>query len=166
MTLHRTRRIAARVALFVFFGAVSASLAAHASVAPPSTAMPTALVDTYGKLPILFESNGGQADPAARFIARGNGYAVPTNLRLTDLDQGIELVPKLLRSDDEVVGCRTGRQVLTVDGGIGVERNRLRLIEREVAPRTAGEGNVLVADGVRASLIGDQRIGERESDSK
>ena len=76
MTLHRTRRIAARVALFVFFGAVSASLAAHASVAPPSTAMPTALVDTYGKLPILFESNGGQADPAARFIARGNGYAV------------------------------------------------------------------------------------------
>ena len=76
MTLHRTRGIAARVALFVIFGAVSASLATHASVAPPATQMPTALIDTYGKLPILFESNGGQADPAARFIARGNGYAV------------------------------------------------------------------------------------------
>ena len=74
MTTYCQRGLAARVVLFVFFGVACAS--AIGSVPPSVSLSPNPLVDTYGKLPILFESNRGQADPAARFIARGNGYAV------------------------------------------------------------------------------------------
>ena len=72
MTIYRHRGIAARAALFVFFCAAWAAV--HGSVLP--SLPPTTLVDAYGKLPILFEGNRGQADPTAKFIARGNGYAV------------------------------------------------------------------------------------------
>ena len=30
----------------------------------------------YGKLPLVFESNQGQADPQVRFLARGRGYSL------------------------------------------------------------------------------------------
>jgi len=32
--------------------------------------------DAYGRLPMAFEANQGQADPAVEFLARGQGYAV------------------------------------------------------------------------------------------
>ena len=52
----------------------------------------TAARDAYGSLPLAFETNEGQGDPAARFLARGHGYtlalapdaltlALPTPLR-------------------------------------------------------------------------------------
>ncbi|HLX37698.1 MAG TPA: SBBP repeat-containing protein, partial [Candidatus Binataceae bacterium] len=41
---------------------------------PPPTRI--ALSHTYGNLPMRFEANVGQAGSPARFIARGNGYAV------------------------------------------------------------------------------------------
>lgn len=31
---------------------------------------------SYGSLPLIFEANHGQADPQARFVARGHGYAL------------------------------------------------------------------------------------------
>lgn len=34
------------------------------------------VADTYGKLPIQFEPNLGQADESVKFIARGNGYSL------------------------------------------------------------------------------------------
>lgn len=34
----------------------------------------TATINAYNKLPLSFEENKGQADPAAKFLARGNGY--------------------------------------------------------------------------------------------
>ena len=44
----------------------------------PSVAAGTAnrLVTTYGKLPLSFEVNQGQADQTVRFISRGRGYAL------------------------------------------------------------------------------------------
>ena len=36
----------------------------------------TATINAYNKLPLSFEENKGQADPAAKYIARGNGYAL------------------------------------------------------------------------------------------
>src|SRR5262249_48066448 len=42
-----------------------------------SDAEPTARVEgTYGKLPLHFEANQGQADTRVRFLSRGYGYTV------------------------------------------------------------------------------------------
>lgn len=44
------------------------------------------LIENYGKLPMSFEENRGQADPAVRFLARGPGYSLfltPTETMLT-----------------------------------------------------------------------------------
>jgi uncharacterized protein (TIGR03437 family) len=34
------------------------------------------LIEAYGKLPLAFEANTGQADPGVRFLSRGNGYTL------------------------------------------------------------------------------------------
>jgi hypothetical protein len=47
--------------------------AAAAEVPPP---VKTALLETYGKLPLSFEANAGQADPRVKFLARGRGYTL------------------------------------------------------------------------------------------
>jgi Beta-propeller repeat len=44
------------------------------ALAAPDTATQARLVAAYGKLPLVFEANQGQADASARFIARGSGY--------------------------------------------------------------------------------------------
>ena len=57
---------------------------ARASVAPapdPSTlenveTQITRLTDAYGKLPLGFEANEGQADPEVKFLSRGSGYTI------------------------------------------------------------------------------------------
>src|SRR6185503_19787409 len=44
------------------------------------------LESAYGKMPLAFETNEGQTDPAVRFLARGRGYTVfltPTEAVLT-----------------------------------------------------------------------------------
>ena len=43
--------------------------AAFAAAAAPTTG-------TYGRLPLLFERNEGQVDPAVRFLSRGRGYSL------------------------------------------------------------------------------------------
>jgi hypothetical protein len=50
--------------------------AASPAASPPPQAMPPGLAARYGTLPIRFEPNVGQADPAVRYLARGGGYAV------------------------------------------------------------------------------------------
>src|SRR3989441_13178896 len=35
-----------------------------------------ALLETYGKLPLSFEANDGQADPQVKFLSRGRGYTL------------------------------------------------------------------------------------------
>jgi sugar lactone lactonase YvrE len=61
------------------------SLAMNASV--PSTDIPTH-AEQYGKLPLSFEANWGQADPHVRFLSRGNGYS----LFLTDKEAVLSLL--------------------------------------------------------------------------
>jgi uncharacterized protein (TIGR03437 family) len=39
-------------------------------------ALPLLAADPYRNLPLTFEPNRGQADPAVQYVARGNGYAV------------------------------------------------------------------------------------------
>src|SRR2546421_388864 len=75
---------------------------ARASAAPapdPSTlenveTQITRLTDAYGKLPLGFETNEGQADPEVKFLSRGSGYTIfltPTGatLRLRNADCGL-----------------------------------------------------------------------------
>ncbi len=51
--------------------------APSASVAPAPAAPAQAKIQAdYGKLPYTFEANGGQADAAAKFLARGPGYSL------------------------------------------------------------------------------------------
>lgn len=44
-----------------------------ASVSP---ALQAGISETYGKLPLAFEANVGQADPSVKFLARGQGYTL------------------------------------------------------------------------------------------
>src|SRR5262245_37289142 len=42
----------------------------------PMAAVPPSLASEFGKLPLAFEANVGQAPDAARFVARGRGYGI------------------------------------------------------------------------------------------
>jgi hypothetical protein len=46
----------------------------HAAGTQPSTVNHRQLVEAYGKLPLNFEANQGQADGQVRFLSRGSGY--------------------------------------------------------------------------------------------
>ncbi|MBV5272539.1 MAG: hypothetical protein JZU52_02480, partial [Lamprocystis purpurea] len=48
---------------------------ASAPTAPAAPAQARIQAD-YGKLPYTFEANGGQADAAVKFLARGPGYSL------------------------------------------------------------------------------------------
>jgi sugar lactone lactonase YvrE len=69
----RRMPFSALYAAAVFVSAVclvqTASLAQLPSVAKPA-------VEAYGRLPLSFEANQGQADPEVRFLSRGNGYSL------------------------------------------------------------------------------------------
>ena len=76
----------------VIFGAGSA-VAAAASMAPenpPIATVPAAktsnIAQTYGKLPLGFEANRGQADGRIKFLARGIGYGIFLTKREADLE--------------------------------------------------------------------------------
>jgi hypothetical protein len=51
----------------------SAQLKATSTTSKPAS---PALVANYGKLPLCFEANQGQANPQVRFLSRGNGYSL------------------------------------------------------------------------------------------
>src|SRR5437867_89347 len=63
---------------------------APAPATRPSTEIPQAtkpqVLTAYGKLPLSFEANEGQADPQVKFLSRGRGYTLfltPTEAVLT-----------------------------------------------------------------------------------
>jgi len=49
--------------------------AAESGTQPPAPAIPT-LQSNYGKLPLSFEANQGQWDPAVQFVTRGGGHTL------------------------------------------------------------------------------------------
>jgi Beta-propeller repeat/Viral BACON domain len=67
-----------------YFRVVSCFLFVALGVAPghvqrprlTATSAPSRLAANYGKLPLRFEANLGQADPRVRFISRGRGYTL------------------------------------------------------------------------------------------
>ena len=42
----------------------------------PNEALPEQVVEAYGKLPLSFEANEGQADAQVKFFSRGSGYSL------------------------------------------------------------------------------------------
>ncbi len=62
------------IALFV---AAAPLVAAAAQPAPKASPFSSAqVIENYGKLPLSFDANQGQADARVRFISRGNGYSL------------------------------------------------------------------------------------------
>src|SRR5258706_10263390 len=72
---------------------LSAQSRPHPRVAGSSAAISTTsprvqsrVLETYGRLPLAFEANQGQADPQVKFVSRGAGYNLfltPTEAVLT-----------------------------------------------------------------------------------
>jgi hypothetical protein len=84
--MHRLKSILSLTAAAIV-AAVLPAAAAHASTPAAS----------YGQLPLTFERNEGQADPAIRFLSRGSGYS----LFLTSTDAELRL-----KSGDESAAVR------------------------------------------------------------
>jgi len=64
----------------VLAGIVMLTAVASIRAAPTSGPLPPEAkrraIATYGKLPLHFEVNQGQADEQVKFLARGNGYGL------------------------------------------------------------------------------------------
>jgi hypothetical protein len=64
-----------RLAFLIGLATLVASISATPTFAA-STAFSPRLIEAYGRVPIAFEPNRGQADPAVQYLARGSGYTV------------------------------------------------------------------------------------------
>src|ERR1044072_5567969 len=73
-TLWRTALILLLAAALIFLSTrlLRSSLASQSVSAPLPTK--AEIADQYGKLPLSFEGNEGQTDPAVKFISHGPGY--------------------------------------------------------------------------------------------
>ena len=59
-----------------FFVSIGFAVAANAATAAQDAQARRKVVEGYGKLPLAFEANGGQAPSQVKFLARGPGYEV------------------------------------------------------------------------------------------
>src|SRR5579864_229133 len=81
-TFHIYRRLAVLTAVVivtvgVLFASTGYLHSHHARVQDlPNKASPATLLNTYGKLPLVFEANQGQSDGSVKFLTRGNGYSL------------------------------------------------------------------------------------------
>jgi len=57
-------------------GIISAAAGAEFQPSMNSFAQKTQLVESYGRLPLSFEANTGQADKSVKFLSRGSGYGL------------------------------------------------------------------------------------------
>src|SRR5438876_11219255 len=65
---------------------VSSGRGAATNLSVPATTAEQRISDSYGRLPLSFEINYGQADPQVKFLARGPGYDLfltPTGMTLS-----------------------------------------------------------------------------------
>src|SRR5438876_8688074 len=94
-----------------------------------------ALLETYGKLPLSFEANDGQADPQVKFLSRGRGYTL------------------FLTSTEAVLVLREGESVRSVAGGPPPAKRekgkalrgtvlRMRFVGANPVPAVAGVGEL------------------------
>ena len=64
------------VSLFVILGSVMLAAQSKPSLSQRDSKTQGKILDTYGKLPLSFEENRGQADAQVKFLSRGNGYTL------------------------------------------------------------------------------------------
>src|SRR6266705_4073769 len=94
-----------------------------------------ALLETYGKLPLSFEANYGQADPQVKFLSRGRGYTL------------------FLTSTETVLVLREGASARNVGGGLPAAKRergkalsgtvlRMTFVKANPAPAVAGVGEL------------------------
>src|SRR5437773_1769557 len=94
-----------------------------------------ALLETYGKLPLSFEVNDGQADPQVKFLSRGRGYTL------------------FLTLTEAVLVLREGESVRSVAGGPPPAKRekgkalrgtvlRIRFVGANPVPAVAGVGEL------------------------
>lgn len=81
-----------RLSLLILLTSTAYAIAAGAGTAVPSSkrlspTQQTRLIEGYGKLPLSFEPNQGQADPQVKFLSRGDGY----NLSLSSSEAVLSL---------------------------------------------------------------------------
>src|SRR5437870_4840495 len=80
---------------------------------------PTTRASAYGRLPLSFEANQGQADPSVDFLSRGAGYS----LFLSPSEAVLALQPGAKAPDVltmQVVGARTSSRSVGLDRMSGV----------------------------------------------
>src|SRR5437899_155702 len=94
-----------------------------------------ALLETYGKLPLSFEANDGQADSQVKFLSRGRGYTL------------------FLTSTETVLVLREGGSARNVGGGLPAAKRergkalrgtalRMKFVGANPAPAVAGVGEL------------------------
>src|SRR5437899_9675053 len=94
-----------------------------------------ALLEAYGKLPLSFEANDGQADPQVKFLSRGRGYTL------------------FLTSTEAVLVLREGGSARNVAGGPPAAKRergkalrgnvlRIRFVGANPVPAVAGVGEL------------------------
>ncbi len=78
------------------------------------------VIESYGRLPLSFEANRGQADPRVRFLSRGNGSTL------------------FLTSTEAVLALRSGAVAKLPDGSRRSLVLRMKLVGANPAARVAG----------------------------
>src|SRR5438132_548275 len=99
----------------------------------PQATKPQVLA-AYGKLPLSFEANDGQADPQVKFLSRGSGYTLfltPTEAVLT-----------LTKADGHAKRRISGEATLVEPEKRAGTVLRMRLVGANPAPEVAGVGEL------------------------
>jgi beta-propeller repeat-containing protein len=100
---------------------------------------PPKLSAAYGKLPLSFEANAGQTDPAVRFLSRGSGYS----LFLTDS----EAVLVLKKKDTPAAPAQAAQAKLTAKAAAPSQKStpavlRMKLVGAKPPANVTGQGEL------------------------
>src|SRR5881397_3749873 len=137
--MNPTRRITvAGVKGMVLLLALALASCAPAPATRASTEIPQAtkpqVLAAYGKLPLSFEANDGQADPQVKFLSRGSGYT----LFLTST----EAVLTLTKADAYAKRRISGEATLSEPEKRAGTVLRMKLLGANPAPAVAGVGEL------------------------
>src|SRR2546428_57943 len=113
--------------------ALAPAPATHTSTETPQATKQQVLA-AYGKLPLSFEANAGQADPQVKFLSRGSGYTLfltPTEAVLT-----------LTKADVHAKRRISGEATLVEPEKRAATVLRMKLLGANPAPPVAGVGEL------------------------
>ncbi|MGC1905218.1 MAG: SBBP repeat-containing protein, partial [Candidatus Acidiferrum sp.] len=114
---------------------VSSCLAAQTQTGPgPTLQKRAAALSEYGKLPLSFEANRGQADGQVKYLSRGNGYS----LFLTNDEAVIALKKIGLSHIDPRRRILTPTRMADTDGSFANVKLRMQVLGANMASRVVG----------------------------